>query len=142
MSCIDTALTVLFYHGGCYIEYLLKLHDGARVFPVHAVRCVQHYTHHGVVITSILLYAFFTVGFGVYSALVYSAAHVSSWKCMRAFATVSTTHYPAMYVHIMHSIQGIGLFLFSKDTLRFMHTYILLVFSMSVIFVCRLRAMG
>ncbi|CAI8026356.1 Putative ammonium transporter 1 member 5 [Geodia barretti] len=30
-------LTVLFYHGGCYIEYLLKLHDGARVFPVHAV---------------------------------------------------------------------------------------------------------
>ena len=45
MSCIDTALTVLFYHGGCYIEYLLKLHDGARVFPVHAVRCVQHYIH-------------------------------------------------------------------------------------------------
>jgi Amt family ammonium transporter len=30
-------LTVLFYHGGCFIEYLLKLHDGARVFPVHAV---------------------------------------------------------------------------------------------------------
>ena len=36
---IFTALTVGFYHLGCYIEYLLKLHDGARVFPVHAVRC-------------------------------------------------------------------------------------------------------
>ena len=36
------ALTVLFYHGGCFIEYLLKLHDGARVFPVHAVRYCVH----------------------------------------------------------------------------------------------------
>jgi len=30
-------LTILFYHLGCYIVYLLKLYDGARVFPVHGV---------------------------------------------------------------------------------------------------------
>ena len=29
--------TVLFYHIGCVIEYALGLHDGARVFPVHAM---------------------------------------------------------------------------------------------------------
>jgi Amt family ammonium transporter len=31
------ALTIIIYHLGCLIEYLLGLHDGARVFPVHAV---------------------------------------------------------------------------------------------------------
>ena len=30
-------LTTLIYHLGCSIEYLLGLHDGARVFPVHGV---------------------------------------------------------------------------------------------------------
>ena len=30
-------LTILFYHCGCYIVYILDLHDGARVFPVHGV---------------------------------------------------------------------------------------------------------
>jgi ammonia channel protein AmtB len=29
--------TVFIYHIGCFIEYCLGLHDGARVFPVHAV---------------------------------------------------------------------------------------------------------
>jgi ammonia channel protein AmtB len=29
--------TVFIYHTGCFIEYCLGLHDGARVFPVHAV---------------------------------------------------------------------------------------------------------
>ena len=29
--------TIFFYHCGCGIVYKLKLHDGARVFPVHAV---------------------------------------------------------------------------------------------------------
>ncbi|XP_064390496.1 ammonium transporter 2-like isoform X2 [Halichondria panicea] len=30
-------ISVAVYHSGCYIEYLLKLHDGARAFPVHAI---------------------------------------------------------------------------------------------------------
>ena len=34
---ISTALTVLFYHMGCYLEYRIGIHDGARVFPVHAI---------------------------------------------------------------------------------------------------------
>jgi Amt family ammonium transporter len=30
-------LTVFVYHAGCFIEYAFELHDGTRVFPVHAV---------------------------------------------------------------------------------------------------------
>ena len=33
-----SVLTVFFYHGGCWLVYLLNLQDGARIFPVHAIR--------------------------------------------------------------------------------------------------------
>lgn len=33
----SAVISVAVYHSGCYIEYLLKLHDGARAFPVHAI---------------------------------------------------------------------------------------------------------
>ena len=36
-----SVLTIAFYHLGCFFEYLLGLHDGARVFPVHGVRYVN-----------------------------------------------------------------------------------------------------
>jgi ammonia channel protein AmtB len=34
---VPIAVTIAVYHLGCYIEYLLGLHDGARVFPVHGM---------------------------------------------------------------------------------------------------------
>ena len=34
---MSAVISVAVYHLGCFIEYLLGLHDGARVFPVHAV---------------------------------------------------------------------------------------------------------
>ena len=34
---VTAVISVGFYHLGCFIEYLLRLHDGARVFPVHAM---------------------------------------------------------------------------------------------------------
>ena len=33
-----SVLTVFFYHGGCWLVYVLNLQDGARIFPVHAIR--------------------------------------------------------------------------------------------------------
>ena len=76
-SCSYVALTVLFYHGGCFIEYLLKLHDGARVFPVHAVRYyesvyvhvqyvhVHNYTYH------IYIHKYMYMDIHLYSTLAY-----------------------------------------------------------------------
>lgn len=34
---VVVVITVAVYHLGCYIIYFLKLHDGARVFPVHGM---------------------------------------------------------------------------------------------------------
>ena len=34
---LHLVLTIFFYHLGCFIVYLMKLWDGARVFPVHGV---------------------------------------------------------------------------------------------------------
>ena len=50
-DCILTAhrlpvLTVVFYHLGCMLEFSLGIHDGARVFPVHAVWLVSMCRHH------------------------------------------------------------------------------------------------
>ena len=33
-----SVVTVFFYHGGCWLVYVLNLQDGARIFPVHAIR--------------------------------------------------------------------------------------------------------
>ena len=30
-------ITVAVYHFGCFIEYAMRVHDGARVFPVHGM---------------------------------------------------------------------------------------------------------
>ena len=51
-------LTIFWYHVGCWLEYVMKLHDGARVVPVHAV---------WLVITPIMMLhiMFFTVVCGV-----------------------------------------------------------------------------
>ena len=32
-----TVITIIVYHLGCFIEYIFRLHDGARVFPVHGM---------------------------------------------------------------------------------------------------------
>ena len=34
---IFLVLTTFIYHIGCFIEYAMRLHDGARVFPVHGM---------------------------------------------------------------------------------------------------------
>ena len=34
---LPAVITVLVYHLGCLIEFLMGVHDGARVFPVHAM---------------------------------------------------------------------------------------------------------
>lgn len=123
MSCIDTALTVLFYHGGCYIEYLLKLHDGARVFPVHAVRCVQHYIHIMELLLPLYHCMHFCSGFwGVICVGIFSRTCLILEVYESLCYCVDNTLPSNVRTHVMHSIHGIGLFLFSKDTLCVMHT--------------------
>ena len=37
-SSFTPVLTVFFYHAGCWLVHVLNLQDGARIFPVHAIR--------------------------------------------------------------------------------------------------------
>lgn len=38
ISCTSPlVITIIIYHLGCFIEYIFRLHDGARVFPVHGM---------------------------------------------------------------------------------------------------------
>ena len=38
LSCLYfVVFAVLFYHGGCWLEYKFKINDTARVVPVHGV---------------------------------------------------------------------------------------------------------